>query len=172
MKKSVLIIISAVVLASCGTNETKSKKESKETPETESKKEVTVDKNDQTVDEVKFSITGNDMMKFDKEEFKVKEGQKVSLTLKHIGEMKKEVMGHNWVLLAQGTDLAEFATKAMAAKDNNYIPEGDAVIVHTDLIGGGESTTITFDAPKKGTYDFICSFPGHYGLMKGKFIVE
>ena len=40
------------------------------------------------------------------------------------------------------------------------------------LIGGGEETTVTFDAPAKGTYDFICSFPGHYALMKGKFIVE
>ncbi|HBX64839.1 MAG TPA: azurin, partial [Balneolaceae bacterium] len=26
--------------------------------------------------------------------------------------------------------------------------------------------------PEAGTYDFICSFPGHYALMKGKFIVE
>ena len=25
--------------------------------------------------------------------------------------------------------------------------------------------------PAKCTYDFICSFPGHSGLMKGKFIV-
>ncbi|MCA9748564.1 MAG: azurin, partial [Romboutsia sp.] len=23
-----------------------------------------------------------------------------------------------------------------------------------------------------GTYDFMCSFPGHYSVMKGKFIVE
>ena len=23
-----------------------------------------------------------------------------------------------------------------------------------------------------GTYDFICSFPAHYAMMKGKFIVE
>ena len=29
-----------------------------------------------------------------------------------------------------------------------------------------------FLPPKKGVYDFICSFPGHYAMMKGKFIVE
>jgi azurin len=40
------------------------------------------------------------------------------------------------------------------------------------MIGGGEQTTITFDAPEKGVYDFICSFPGHVALMQGKFIVE
>ncbi|MEM6771051.1 MAG: plastocyanin/azurin family copper-binding protein, partial [Bacteroidota bacterium] len=27
-------------------------------------------------------------------------------------------------------------------------------------------------APAAGEYDFICTFPGHYGVMKGKFIVE
>ncbi|MCB0632702.1 MAG: azurin, partial [Lewinella sp.] len=26
--------------------------------------------------------------------------------------------------------------------------------------------------PAPGTYDYICSFPGHYALMQGKFIVE
>ena len=40
------------------------------------------------------------------------------------------------------------------------------------MIGGGQTTSITFTAPAAGTYDFICSFPGHSGLMKGKFIVE
>ena len=40
------------------------------------------------------------------------------------------------------------------------------------MIGGGETDVIEFPAPEKGTYEFLCSFPGHYGMMKGKFIVE
>ena len=40
------------------------------------------------------------------------------------------------------------------------------------MIGGGESDTITFTAPKKGSYTYICTFPGHYGLMKGVLIVS
>jgi azurin len=40
------------------------------------------------------------------------------------------------------------------------------------MLGGGETTTIAFTAPAAGTYDYICSFPGHYGMMKGKLIVE
>ncbi len=116
-------------------------------------------------------LNSNDQMKFDKEEIKVKAGQKVKLTLNHTGKLPKEAMGHNFVLLTAGTDIAAFATAAMKAKKNEYIPS-DGVIAHTKLIGGGESTTIEFTVPKKGTYDFICSFPGHYGMMKGKFIVE
>ncbi len=121
---------------------------------------------------VEIELQGNDQMQFDKNEIRVKAGQKVTLTLKHTGKMAKAAMGHNFVLLKQGTDMAAFAQQAIAAVDNEYIPEGDAAIVHTKLLGGGESDTITFDAPAAGTYDYICSFPGHYALMKGKFIVE
>lgn len=120
-----------------------------------------------------LEITGNDQMQFNKKEFRVKAGQKVKLTLKHVGEMPKNVMGHNWVLLKKGTDISDFGQKAVAAANNDYIPQNtDQVIAYTELIGGGETTTIEFTAPAAGTYDFICSFPGHYAVMQGKFIVE
>lgn len=118
-------------------------------------------------------IEGNDQMKFNLSEIKVKAGETVTLTLKHVGKLPKAAMGHNWVLLKPGTDINAFGAKASKFKDNGYIPENsDAIIAHTELVGGGEETTITFEAPEAGTYDFICSFPGHYALMKGKFIVE
>lgn len=116
-------------------------------------------------------INANDQMRFDTNEIKVKAGEKVKITLNHTGKLPKNVMGHNFVLLTKGTDVATFATAAMNEKGNDYIPS-TGVITHTKVIGGGESTTIEFMAPKKGTYDFICSFPGHYAMMKGKFIVE
>lgn len=118
-------------------------------------------------------IEGDDSMKFNLKEIKVKEGQTITLTLTHSGKMGINVMGHNWVLLNQGVDVMGFGQEAATADATGYIPEGTtAVIVHTDMIGGGETTTITFEAPAKGSYDFICSFPGHVALMKGKFIVE
>ncbi len=124
-------------------------------------------------DMVQLSIEGNDQMKFNKNELKVKAGQTVKLTLKHTGQLSKDVMGHNFVLLKKGTDLSQFAEKATQAKSSDYVPEGtDQVIAHTKIIGGGEETTITFEAPEAGTYDFICSFPGHWVQMQGKFIVE
>lgn len=121
---------------------------------------------------VEITIEGSDQMKFNLSEIKVKAGDKVVLTLKHTGKLPKTAMGHNWVLLKSGTVVKDFAMEAMKAKDNEYIPEGNDIIAHTDLVGGGEETTVEFTAPGKGEYDFICSFPGHYALMKGKFIVE
>ena len=119
-------------------------------------------------------IKGSDAMQFDLKEIKVKAGQKVKLTLTHSGKLAKAAMGHNWVLLKTGTDIAAFGSKAAAARETEYIPKSEeaSIIAHTKLVGGGESDTIEFTAPKKGTYTYICSFPGHYALMKGTFIVE
>jgi azurin len=119
-------------------------------------------------------IKGSDAMQFDLKEIKVKAGQKVKLTLTHSGKLAKAAMGHNWVLLQQGVDVAAFGSKAAAARETEYIPKSEeaGIIAHTKLVGGGESDTIEFTAPKKGTYTYICSFPGHYALMKGSFIVE
>ena len=116
-------------------------------------------------------INSNDQMRFDTSEIRVKAGEKVKLTLNHTGKLPKNAMGHNFVLLEAGTNVAKFSQAAMNAKATEYIP-AKGVLAHTKLVGGGESTTIEFTAPKKGTYDFICSFPGHYAMMKGKFIVE
>lgn len=124
-------------------------------------------------DKVEITIEANDQMRFNMSEIKVKEGDTVVLTLKHVGKLPKAAMGHNWVLLKKDVAMADFAKTAMTAKATDYIPEGtEDVIVHTKMLGGGEETTIEFEAPAKGEYTFICSFPGHYALMNGKFIVE
>ena len=172
------ILALALIMMSCGGDSKKEEKKepmsigtSQTTEKVEKKqKGVTVSEDGKSVT---IDIEGDDAMKFNLKEIKVKEGQKITLTLHHVGKMGIQVMGHNWVLLKPGVDMMAFGAEAAAADKNDYIPEGSTdFIVHTDMIGGGETTTITFDAPEKGTYDFICSFPGHVALMKGKFIVE
>ena len=117
-------------------------------------------------------INSNDQMLFDKSIINVKSGESVTLTLNHTGKIAKEFMGHNFVLLKETTDVDDFAQRAMASKDSEYIPEGEETYAYTRMIGGGESDTITFDAPEPGKYIFICTFPGHYQVMRGEFIVE
>ena len=163
MYKYLGLIVIAMFLFSCGGNSTG---DSASATKTEESKAASSD------DVIELTINGDDLMKFDKSELRAKAGSTVKITLNHTGTMAKTVMGHNLVILKMGTDVADFANRAMTAKDNDYIPEGDEVLATTGLIGGGESTSVTFEAPAKGEYDFICSFPGHYALMKGKFIVE
>ena len=130
------------------------------------KEEITLEK------EIKIILNSDDLMRFDKNMLLVQSGQKITLTLNHTGKMDKLIMGHNFVLLKKDVDVMAFAEKAVLAKNNEYIPEGEEVIVYTKLLGGGESDTITFDAPEKGYYTFLCTFPGHWGLMKGKLVVK
>ena len=60
-----------------------------------------------------------------------------------------------------------------AGPDNNWVPPGDPrVIANTVLIGPGESTEVTFTAPESGTYQFVCTFPGHNFTMFGDFVVN
>ena len=118
-------------------------------------------------------LSSDDYMRFDTRKITVKSGKLVKLTLIHTGVLDAKVMGHNFVLLKRNVDIMDFGNRAALASNNEYIPiDSDEVIVYTKMIGGGESTSIEFLPPEVGVYDFICSFPGHYAMMKGKFIVE
>jgi azurin len=124
-----------------------------------------------------LEITGNDQIQYDKSKLTVAaDCDKVKLTLEHVGKLPVKQMGHNWVL-AKTSDWKSIAqTGQGAGLENDYLPKDDErVIVHTDMIGGGQSTSITFDLSgleKGGDYTFFCSFPGHWALMNGKFVIE
>ena len=125
----------------------------------------------------KITITGNDKMQFDIKEFTVKTGEKVELTFKNVGELPKLAMGHNLVILREGVRPLKFGQKIMGlgASPSNPLPKESLVdvIAATKLLGPGESDVITFAAPKKsGLYQYLCSFPGHYAIMRGVLIVE
>jgi azurin len=165
-----LALFASVLLFNCGNKEEK-KQEGFSYEKSSSQTVADTKKADDNV--VNIVLTGNDMMQYSTKEIKVKAGQKVRLTLRHIGKLDVNIMGHNFVLLKKDVDLVAFAAAAATQKENKYIPQGtEDVIAHTDIIGGGQVTTIEFDAPEVGTYEYLCSFPAHYAMMRGQFIVE
>lgn len=182
MKQFFIVIVILSTLMSCGKtqNQETSAKTKKESPKKEKKisktKKTSAELSNVVVDAngvANVVILTDDGMRFNVRKIKVKSGQKIKLTLKHNGKLDKKIMGHNIVFLRKNVKLSDFAVKAMAAKDNDYIPEGtQEVIAYTKMLGGGETTQIEFTAPDPGTYEYICSFPGHFGMMKGKLIVE
>ncbi len=119
------------------------------------------------------AIEGNDQMKFNLPAIKLAaDCTQVTVTLKHTGKMAANVMGHNWVL-TKTADVQPVAMAGMKASvADSHLPKGDArVLASTKIIGGGQSTSVTFSTSKLkkgGDYTFFCSFPGHFGLMKGK----
>ncbi len=126
-------------------------------------------------------ITGNDMMKYDKTSFAVKSGTTVRLTLRNGGQMPREAMGHNFILLASGTTAMDFggavANPATGANlENSYQPVANAelmekILAFTKTLGPGEEETIEFVAGAKGEYEFVCTFPGHFAFMRGAMTV-
>tara|TARA_B100001115_G_C15584935_1_gene279556 strand:+ start:41 stop:541 length:501 start_codon:yes stop_codon:yes gene_type:complete len=112
-------------------------------------------------------INSYDNMFFDKKELNIQANEEINLILIHNGKMKKEIMGHNFVILKKNVDIDNFARKAYMSKETDYIPDTNETIAYTKLIGGGQSDTITFLIKETGKYNYICSFPGHHQLMKG-----
>ncbi|PIF59691.1 azurin [Flavobacterium sp. 2] len=170
-KISLLILMGFLTITSCGKKETAPVEESTEVNDTSTEGEAAPVTS--TAENV-LVIEGNDQMQFSTNELKAVVGKPITLTLKHVGKIPKEAMGHNLVILQEGTDQAAFALKANDAKATDFIPESEkaSIVAHTKLLGGGEEDTIEFTIDKKGSYPFICSFPGHVAMMKGVLIVE
>ncbi|MBB5214163.1 azurin [Parapusillimonas granuli] len=118
------------------------------------------------------TVESNDAMQFNTKEIVVdKSCKEFTINLKHVGKLPKAAMGHN-VVITKEADKQGVATDGMAAGlDKDYVKAGDSrVIAHTKVIGGGESTSVKFDASKLSAgekYVFFCSFPGHWSIMTG-----
>lgn len=110
------------------------------------------------------------------EAIEVAPGEEIQVTLTTVSNLPPTAMSHNFAVLEMGTDVEAFWQAALQARDNEYIsPEFESqVIVATDMLGNGETDTVTFTAPEEtGEYDYLCTFPGHYtGGMYGKLIVQ
>ena len=59
------------------------------------------------------------------------------------------------------------------AADKHYVPDIPEVIGFTFMVMPNGSHNLYFKAPeRKGTYPYLCTFPGHWQIMKGDLIVE
>ena len=123
-----------------------------------------------------IEITAGDTMKYDVTAIEARPGEDLKVILTNNGTQPKEVMGHNWVLLKAGTDVAAFDAAALNSRDNGYIPEAlkDEIVAHIDLLGPRKSGEVDFKAPAApGEYPFLCTFPAHYQTgMKGFLTVK
>jgi len=122
-------------------------------------------------------LDSNDAMRFDADSITIPAScTEFTIRLTHSGQMPVAAMGHN-VVIASLADMPGVVADGMGAGlDNDYVKPGDPrVIAHSEVIGGGGETSITFPVSKLadgGPYEFFCSFPGHSALMKGSISVE
>ncbi len=105
-------------------------------------------------------------LKYDQTNIIVKAGAKVELTFDNTDDMP-----HNVVITAPGA-ADEMGAAALNLGLNgerlHYVPQSSKVLFYTGLLQPGKSETIYFTAPTKpGNYPFVCTYPGHYLVMRG-----
>jgi len=124
-----------------------------------------------------ITITGNDSMMFDVKQFSVSAGTDFKLTFKNIGNLPKIAMGHNLVVLKKDVTAIAFGQKVLAAGGSATNPLPDSVkgdvLVATKLLGPGETEELNFTIPTEtGSYEYVCTFPGHFAMMRGVMEVK
>lgn len=108
-------------------------------------------------------------IKFEPQALSVPANSIVKLTFEN--KSSAEGMYHNFVLVELGSG-AEISAKGITAgKDKNFVPNDDRVLAHSKVTNMGETITIEFEAPAKGSYHYICTYPGHTSMI-GRFNVE
>ena len=69
--------------------------------------------------------------------------------------------------------LADEMAQNPDAMEKAFVPDSDKVLWATPLVNGKGTVEQEFTAPKQpGRYPFLCTFPGHWRVMKGVLVVE
>ena len=113
-------------------------------------------------------------MLYDLKQFEVRAGQPVKLEF-----VNPDAISHNLVIIRPETEEAVALEVNRMIADlkqieiGQYIPETDAILFHTEMVPPNSSETLRFIAPKEpGNYPYICTFPGHWTIMKGVMVVK
>ncbi|MBT6236409.1 MAG: hypothetical protein HOI49_10035 [Bacteroidetes bacterium] len=169
MIKYTLAFILAATLVACGNNNSGFSADESTELSTEPVK-VTTPLN--TADTITIIASGANMseMKFNLKSLKVPAGKTLTVALEN--QSTDATMPHNIVFIQEGK-ANDVGQAGLHNKENGYVsPDDKNVIAHSPLVQIGETAYFTFTTPAAGNYEFICSYPGHWGMMKGAFVTE
>ena len=112
-------------------------------------------------------------LQFEPAEFTVKPGEQITVYLDN-----KDSIPHNWLLAKPGAYHAVGLASSTMLTDPNaaakhYAPETDDVLHYSPMLYHRNRYSLHITAPKEpGRYPFMCTFPGHWAVMKGEMVVE
>ena len=112
-------------------------------------------------------------LQFSPTEFTVKSGEQISLHFNN-----SDSIPHNWLLAAPGSHQeVGMASSAMLADPDaaskHYAPEMEEVLHYTPMLYHRKRFVLHLTAPEEpGRYPYLCTFPGHWAVMKGEMVVE
>lgn len=107
-------------------------------------------------------------LQFSPTELSVEPGVKVRLIFRN-----PDIMQHNLLLLSPGSveEIGALSDQMATQPDGitkHYIPDSDKVLVASKLVAPQAEEELVFTAPEvPGDYPYLCTFPGHWRIMKG-----
>jgi putative heme-binding domain-containing protein len=111
-------------------------------------------------------------MNYDKEKIAVAAGKPVEFRFSNLDNMP-----HNLVFVKPGSLeavglAAERTAQDADARDRQFVPVSESVLLASKLLGPGESQSLVFDVPSEpGMYPYVCTYPGHWRRMYGVLVV-
>ena len=112
-------------------------------------------------------------MKFAPAELRAKAGATVRIVFEN-----PDLMLHNFVLCAPGSaeEIGALADALATQPDGlakQYLPASPKILHSTPLVQPNQKAELTFTAPAQpGSYPYLCTFPGHWRIMRGVLVVE
>ena len=142
----------------------------KDTKETEAAPVATTPINNNDTIVIKAMGANMNEIRYDIKTLKVPADKEITIAL--VNESTDASMPHNIVFIEQGT-ATDVGNAGYKFPDNGFVDASDKnVIASSPLVQINETAYFSFTTPSAGDYEFICSYPGHWGRMKGKFIAE
>jgi azurin/glucose/arabinose dehydrogenase/lysophospholipase L1-like esterase len=117
--------------------------------------------------------TVNEEMRYDTQRLVVPAGKSYEIIFEN-----SDGMPHNLVVTEAGARqkvgmaAMELPPGHTDRQGRAYVPEDKEIVAATRMVETGEAQTLKLVAPRtEGTYDFFCTFPGHWALMFGQIVV-
>ncbi|MBC7365829.1 MAG: HEAT repeat domain-containing protein [Undibacterium sp.] len=116
--------------------------------------------------------TVNEEMRYDTPRLVVQAGKSFEIIFEN-----PDGMPHNLVI-TEGGARQKVGMAAMELPVGNtdrggraWVTEDKEIIAATKLLETGQAETLKIGARQEGTYEFLCTFPGHWALMYGQIVV-
>lgn len=112
-------------------------------------------------------------LRFSQKELKAKAGEQITIRFQNMDSIP-----HNFVLCKPGTlETVGMASSMMLANpkiaEMHYVPETDDVLHYSPMLYTRSVYEMNITAPaESGIYPYMCTFPGHWAVMKGTLIIE
>jgi azurin len=112
-------------------------------------------------------------MRFDTQRLVVQAGKSYEIIFEN-----PDVMPHNLVIV-EGGARQKVGMAAMELPPGHtdrqgraWVTEDKEIVAATKMLEPGQTETLKINAPRnEGTYEFVCTFPGHWALMFGQIVV-